>query len=106
MKKFKLDFPFSCVNEVIECIKGFINKNKCDEFEADISLLNLIDASKTALLCSTYHFAKYPEGRIYWDLRDEQTRTLITPMQLRNMELRVKRAQENVLISNVFKLRA
>jgi|GEM_PF-841069 len=105
MKKFNLDFPFSQVNEVIERITGFINKHKCDEFEADISLLNLIDASRTALLCSTYHFAKYPEGRIYWDLRDEQTRELIAPMRLVNMELRVKEAQEGVL-NNVIKLRA
>lgn len=105
MKKFNLDFPFSQVNEVIERIKGFINKNKCDEFEADISLLNLIDASRTALLCSTYHFSKYPEGRIYWDLRDEQTRELIAPMRLVNMELRVKQVQRNIL-DKIIKLRA
>jgi len=104
MKKFKLDSPFSPVNEVIERIKLFINKNKCDEFEADISLLNLIDASRTALLCSTYHFSKYPEGRIYWDLRDEQTRMLINPMRLMNMELRVKQVQTQA--NNVIKLRA
>ncbi len=105
MKKFNLDFPFSQVNEVIERIKGFINKHKCDEFEADISLLNLIDAARTAILCSTYHFSKYPQGRIYWDLRDEQTKELIKPMQLTNMELRVKKAQQDIL-DNVKKLRA
>ena len=105
MEKFNLDFPFSQVSEVIDRIKSFINKHKCDEFEADISLLNLIDASRTALLCSTYHFSKYPQGRIYWDLRDEQTKELIAPMQLMNMELRVKKAQQSVL-DNVIKLRA
>lgn len=90
MEKLKLDFNFFRINEVADTIKNFINKNKCSELEADISLLNLIDASKTALLCSTYHFSKFPEGRIYWDLRDEQTVKLIAPMKLKNMELRVK----------------
>ena len=90
MKKFNIDFSFTHISEIVERIKIFINRNKCAEFEADISLLNLVDASKTAILCSTYHFAKYPDGRILWDLRDEQTVRLIMPVKLRNMELRVK----------------
>ncbi len=92
MKTFKVDFNFPHLSEVVEYIKSYINKNECSEFEADISLLNLIDASRTSILCSTHHFAKYPEGRIYWILKDEQTRSLIMPMRLKNMELRVKEA--------------
>ena len=101
MKTFKLDFNFPHLSEVIEHIKGFINKNECSEFEADISLLNLIDASRTSILCSTHHFAKYPEGRIHWILKDEQTRKLIMPMRLKNMEWRVKEA-----CANLYKIRA
>ena len=90
MKKIKIDFYFTHLGELVERIKTFIHRNRCKELEADISLLNLIDASKTALLCSTYHFAKYPDGRILWELRDAQTMKMISPMKLKNMELRVK----------------
>lgn len=93
MKKLRIDFNFYHIGELVERIKNFINRNRCSELEADISLLNLIDASKTALLCSTYHFSKYPNGRIFWDLKDEQAVKLIMPLKLKNMELRVK-AQE------------
>lgn len=97
MKKFKIDFNFLNSGEVVETIKNFINKNKCSEFEADISLLNLIDASKTVILCSAYHFSKYPEGHICWELRDRQTIKLIAPMKLKNMELRVKETPNKII---------
>ncbi len=93
MKKFQIDFKFRHVTEVIDGIKGFINKNRCSEFEADISPLNLIDAIKTVVMCSTYHFRKYPEGKVYWDLKDRQTMSMIAPLKLSNMELRVKREE-------------
>lgn len=90
MNNFKLDFHFFKINEVEHSIKNFINKHKCSEFEADISPLNLIEASRVAILCSAYHFAMFPEGRVFWDLKDEQTAAQIAKRKLKNMELRVK----------------
>ncbi|MBR2386723.1 hypothetical protein IKA92_05445 [bacterium] len=97
MKKFIIDFKFQKVAEIVEKIISFINKNKCQEFEADVSPLNLIDATRTVLMCSTYHFKKYPQGKIYWQLRDKQTIGLIAPLRLSNMELKVKEEEKKIL---------
>ena len=97
MKKFTIDFKFQKVAEIVEKIISFINKNKCQEFEADVSPLNLIDATRTVLMCSTYHFKKYPQGKIYWQLRDAQTIGLLSPLRLSNMELRVKEEEKKRL---------
>lgn len=97
MKRIILNFPNVNFSDMVSKIKAFINKNQCRELEADISLLNLVDASKTALLCSTYHFAKYPDGRISWEVADEQTKQIINTMKLKNMELMVKDGNDGVI---------
>jgi len=90
MKKIILNFPNVDFPNMVSRVKTFIRRNSCKEMEADISLLNLVDASKTALLCSAYHFAKYPDGRLKWEVADESTRQIINTMKLKNMELIVK----------------
>jgi hypothetical protein len=77
--------------DILEKLRVFIIHNKCEELRADISPLNLVDAAKTALTCSTLHFAKYPRGKIFWEVADEQTKQTISAMQLKNMQLTVKR---------------
>lgn len=94
MQKIVPNFPTISFSDMANAVKSFIKKNKCKELSADISLLNLVDASKTALLCSTYHFAKYPDGKISWEVADEETKQFINSMKLKNMNLAVKDVQE------------
>lgn len=53
----------------------------------DISSLNFIDATKVCILCSTFHFAKYIDGRIHWFVKDEIVKKQIKPMRLGNAEI-------------------
>lgn len=74
---------------IIENIENFLKKTPREVAQVDISDLNLIDASKTALLCSVRFFAKYPDKKIRWSVKDEETRKTISNLKLRNMELEI-----------------
>lgn len=71
----------------IELAKKFINEHNCPELEMDISHLNIIDAGKVAVLCSTYHYAKYPHGELTWKVNSSEVRNIIKPLSLGNMKL-------------------
>lgn len=77
---------------VFESIEIFLKKTRQDKLEVDISELNLIEASRMALLCSTRFFAKYPDKKIRWSVADEETKKIISNLKLNNMELGIKEA--------------
>lgn len=72
---------------MVESIKKYINDHDCPTLSMDISRLNIIDASKVTVLCSTYHWAKYPEGQISWKISSEEAKELINPLNLGNINL-------------------
>ncbi len=61
-------------------------KNKPDKYLVDISHLNLINAVKIAILCSTYCFIKNFKKKICWIVKDEETLRAISILRLRNIE--------------------
>jgi anti-anti-sigma regulatory factor len=65
--------------------------NNCKNMDIDISTLNFIDAAKVCILCSTFHFAKYIDGRIRWLVKDEIVKRQIMPMKLSNIEIETRR---------------
>lgn len=75
--------------EVIEETKNFISEYDCPFVNIDISGLNLIDATKVCILCSTFHFAKYWNGKIKWIVKDELTKIQISKLKLINIEIEV-----------------
>ena len=72
---------------LVESIKNYISKNDCPNLSMDISHLNIIDASKVTILCSTYHWAKYPNGKISWKIGYKEIKELISPLNLGNIKL-------------------
>ena len=72
---------------LVESIKSYIFDNDCPALTMDISHLNVIDASKVALLCSTYHYAKYPHGEVSWKVNSAEVHNLIKPLNLGNIRL-------------------
>lgn len=76
--------------EVIEHIKNFIFTHECSFLIVDISRMNLIDASKVCILCSTFHFAKYPDGSITWRVNDIETQHAIRYFKLKNVTTEIK----------------
>lgn len=73
--------------EIVESVKSYILKNDCPTMSMDISKLNILDASKITILCSTYHWAKYPNGRISWKINSDEIKNLVKPLNLGNIRL-------------------
>lgn len=64
------------------------NVNK--KFIVDISEMNLLNATKIAILCSTFCFINGFKKKICWLVKDEEIRRAIGILRLRNMEPVVK----------------
>lgn len=79
----------SCENlpQDLEKLKDYIEKQACENFTADISSLNFIDASRVCVLCSAVHFAKYYNGSINWLVKDSIVEKYIKPMLTRNARI-------------------
>ncbi len=71
---------------LVETIKNYINENDCPKLSMDISDLNIIDASKVTVLCSTHHWAKYPDGKISWKINSPGLNELVEPLSLGNID--------------------
>ena len=73
-------------------------KLKCkvenDKYIIDISKMNLINATKTAIFCSTYCFIKDFKKKICWIVKDEQTKKAISILRLQNTLQKVKSQKE------------
>jgi hypothetical protein len=79
-----------CENDtvaLVNSINDFILSHNCSELSLDISHLNIMDASKVTLVCSTYHWAKYPDGKINWKINSAEIEDLVKPMNLGNIRL-------------------
>ncbi len=70
----------SNIFEIVNYLKHHILKKDCAKLEIDISRLNMLDASKIAILCSTYYFTKYQNGEIRWNVSDLETKKIIHSM--------------------------
>lgn len=80
------DYESNALN-IVESINNYIRDNDCPNLSMDISHLNVIDASKVTLLCSTFHWSKYPEGNISWKINSSDVRDLVNPLSLGNIRL-------------------
>ena len=80
------DYESNALN-IVESINNYIRDNDCPNLSMDISYLNVIDASKVTLLCSTFHWSKYPEGNISWKISSSDVKDLVNPLSLGNIRL-------------------
>ena len=89
-------------NNMIEKIENFLKNSPRQKVDVDISDLNLIDASRVALLSSVRFFATYPDKKICWSVKDEETKRTISNLMLKNMELEIK---DNTTAEKVYSIR-
>ncbi|MCD8025241.1 MAG: hypothetical protein LUE64_06865 [Candidatus Gastranaerophilales bacterium] len=61
-----------------------------NELTVNISRLNFIEASRTALLNSAKCYAHDPFKKINWIVKDENVKEIIMPFKLKNMEILTK----------------
>jgi len=84
--KFIVETKNSSVN--FNCI------NEQDKYIIDISALDIINATKTAIFCSTFCFIKNFKQTLCWVVKDEETKRAISILRLKNVEQMVKIAKE------------
>jgi len=70
--------------KILNSIKSSIRKSKSSNMTIDISMLNIIDATKIATLASTYHFLKFEEGNINWLVNSKDVEKMLKPLNLGN----------------------
>lgn len=79
------DYSRNNAINLVESIKNYIFENDCPDLSMDVSHLNVIDASKVTILCSTYHYAKYPHGKINWLINSSEVKNLVKSLNLGNI---------------------
>ncbi len=89
MRKIKIDFNKKNLDEKILSTKEAFNSSLSFEYEFDLSKLNLIDASKTALLLSAELMKKNTKSTINCLLADKGILNIIAPRKLKNTFLSV-----------------
>lgn len=65
-------------------------KNDTDKYIIDISNMNLINATKTAIFASTFCFIKNFKKKLCWLVKDEETKRAISILRLKNVEQEIK----------------
>jgi len=86
-KDFMSNINATSAINLVEDIKNYISEHDCPDLSMDVSHLNLIDASKVTIICSTYHWSKYPNGKISWKIKSNEIKNLIKPLNLGNINL-------------------
>lgn len=103
MRKVKINFNKENLEEKIQNAR----KNFCNhlylEYEFDLSCLNLIDASKIALLLPAELMKKNTKSKVNCLLKDKETLNIISQRKLKNTFLSVT-LNRNDLINKVREL--
>ena len=74
----KTSLKFKCENTLETCV-------------IDISHLNLIEATKVAIFASTYCFINNFGKNLCWQVADEEIKSAISILRLRNVEQIIKK---------------
>lgn len=78
--------PNNIIDKNINLIKQQIKKAKTSELEIDLSSMNVLEASKVAVLSSAIHYSKYPEGKIKCKLQSDNIKNFISGLSIPNLE--------------------
>lgn len=87
IKNKYFDFKMSDTKDILENFKSYINKYDCPEIVLDVSSLNVIDAARVMILSSTYHFQKYPGGKLKCKVPAKEVKEIISSFAPANLEL-------------------
>ncbi|MBR3605427.1 MAG: hypothetical protein IKL52_05320 [Candidatus Gastranaerophilales bacterium] len=77
-------------------------KDETDKYIIDISSMNLINATKTAIFASTFCFIKNFKKKLCWLVKDEETKRAISVLRLKNVEQQIKEniQKESVVLAS------
>lgn len=75
-------------SEQVLCrIKNYVNKFDCPEIILDLTKLNILEATKVIVLSSTYHYKKYPSGKIKCKVQSDNIKNLVSAFVTDNLEV-------------------
>ncbi len=83
-KKSTLMLNDSEPNKIVESVKKYITTSGCKNLTVDISGMNIIDACKISVLCSTEHYLQHPDGQINWVVSSSSVEKMVSSMGLGN----------------------
>lgn len=83
----KSDMKQTEAQKFVNKIKRKIQMCDCPRLDLNLSTFSLIDAAKVLTMTSTYHFNKYPKGKLKCQVRDASTKTVLSNFNLKNLEL-------------------
>ncbi len=86
MKMYQ-DFKFDNSADVVEKFRKFIEKNDCPKIEVDLSAVNIFEAVKFMVLSSTYHYQKYPQGKLRCRIQSDDVKNFVSAFMTNNLEL-------------------
>ena len=70
--------------KIVETVKEYISNSGSDEITIDISHINLIDACKISVLCSTEMYLKNPQHKINWVVASQTIELMTSALGLGN----------------------
>ncbi len=82
-----IDFKFENQENAMDKFKRYINKYNCPEVTLDLCALNIIDALKVIVLSSTYHYQKYPKGKLKCRTNSADVKKFAQNFAVKNLEL-------------------
>ncbi len=71
-------------NKIVEIVKEYIKTSDERDLTIDISQMNIMDACKISVLCSTEHYLKNPNGKIHWVVSSSSVEKMVSSMGLGN----------------------
>lgn len=104
MEKLRINFNTQNLDENISSVRKNFSTKVCQNFEFDLSRLNLIDASKTILLLSVELMKKNTNSKISCIVKDIDTLNIIKPRKLKNTFLSVNLGESNIKLTEYQKI--
>lgn len=68
-------------------IKKRINDSDCPRLDLDLNEFSLMESVKVLTMTSTYHFNKYPKGKVKCRVTNPQLKSVLSEFNLKNLEL-------------------
>ena len=82
-----LDLNCGNCEQILDKVQKYINNFDCPEMALDLSRLNILDATKVMVLSSTYHYKKYPQGKVKCRVQSESIKGLVSTFVTDNLEV-------------------
>jgi ABC-type transporter Mla MlaB component len=78
---------FEKTQGALDKFKRYVDKYNCPVVTMDLSRLNIIDTAKVLVLSSTYHYQKYPKGKLKCHVPSADIKTFVSNFYVKNLEL-------------------